>query len=125
MRENNHQEHTYISEKVLNEMVENFAVLFNDDETADLICQVSCEDRKVKIHRSFVKISSPLLFEKITRENKVSEMEADILKLNTLWKIPFQIAKTVLLPIFLEPEQKQIYKCDQKYKKHQNLKKIL
>jgi len=74
-----HKENTLISSQALKEMVQNFALLFDCEDTTD-VTLVMENGEKVKVHKSFVKANSKLLLEKITQENPINKMEKDILK---------------------------------------------
>jgi len=59
-------------------MIESFALLFNDEDTTDATC--ATKNGKVYVHKAFVKMNSELLFEKITKEGEIKDIDWDILK---------------------------------------------
>ena len=62
-------------------MLINFAALYNDEDTADLSCIINGrESENIFIHKTVLKIYSEALFEKISKDNQISEIEGDVLK---------------------------------------------
>ena len=67
-----------ICREILDDMLTSFATLFNDEDTSDLSCSV--DDDKVFVHEAFVKVNSEALLKKISMNEKISDIEKDILK---------------------------------------------
>ena len=73
-----HNGTTAICREILDDMLTSFATLFNDEDTSDLSCSVYGD--KVFVHEAFVKVNSEALLKKISMNDKISDIEKDILK---------------------------------------------